>query len=1077
MIHIVATQCSVEHEIRSMNPLPLWRVIIRCGWHLSVAVLVVGPVVADEPIDRVDFISEIRPILSDRCFLCHGPDAENREAELRLDIQEGAYQPSEYGAGSHIIKPGDPDQSEAYLRIISEDDGERMPPEETKLSLTPREIELFRRWIEQGAEFESHWSFRPLTDVPIPDVGDSTWVRGEIDRFILRRLAREQLTPNPEAPREKLIRRLSFDLTGLPPTLSEIDTYLADDAPDAYERLVDRLLSSDHYGERMAADWLDVARYSDTYGYQVDRDRFVWPWRDWVVRSFNRNQPYDQFITEQLAGDLLPDATDDQILATTFNRLHPQKVEGGSVPEEFRIEYVTDRTQTFATAFLGLTMECARCHEHKYDPITQEEYYQFCAFFDNVDEAGLYSYFTESIPTPTMLLTDDDTKRKMAAIEERIAAAKRKLADFAKSREPEFLDWLARESLADELAAFAKELPGEVLHLDFEEPSGPNPAVPGVLGSAVKLTGDDAIKTQVGNFTRNQPFSVSLWINTPDVKDRAVIFHRSRAWTDAASRGYELLIEEGRLSAALIHFWPGNAIRVRTQQLIPTNSWWHVVVTYDGSSRAKGLRIHVNGELADCDIVRDNLFKNITGGGGEHIAIGERFRDRGFTQGLIDEFRVFDRELTELEIAHLHDQISLSNVLDRLQASETADERAATESATGEEQTLARLRELYLSAVDESYQAQVAALQQVRDERSTLVDTLSEIMVMREMETPKQTFFLNRGVYDARGDAVNPETPLSLPPFPEDQPRNRLGLARWLTSPLHPLTPRVVVNRFWQMMFGTGLVRTQEDFGSQGELPTHPELLDWLAGDFVTHGWDVKRLLKQMAMSATYRQSTKATPDHLKSDPTNRLLGRAPSYRLPAEMLRDNALSVSGLLVQRIGGPPAKPYEVEASFKPAKRDTGEGLYRRSLYTYWKRTGPAPVMMTLDASKRDVCRVRREQTSSPLQAFVMLNGPQFVEASRALAQRVIRQHPGDVAAVLHELFRTLTSRSPNELELSILHELYQAEHSAFMQHPQRAIEYLSVGESPRDESLDPTHLASLSAVANTLFNFDECVMKR
>ena len=1030
----------------------------------------------------VDFNSEIRPIFSDRCYKCHGPDAENREADLRLDLEESAKESA--------IVPGKLDESELYARVSSTDPDVRMPPPGSKLSLTEKEIEQIGRWIEQGATWNEHWSFAPPQQIALPEVHDRNWPRNAIDLFVLARLDRAGLTPSPPASREKLIRRATFDLTGLPPSLEQLDAFLSDTSPDAYERLVDKLLASDAFGERMAAVWLDVARYSDTYGYQVDRDRYVWPWRDWVIKAFNENMPYDQFVTWQLAGDLLPAASDEQILATTFNRLHPQKVEGGSVPEEFRVEYVADRNQTFATAFLGLTLECARCHDHKYDPITQREYYQLFAFFDKVDEAGLYSYFTNSVPTPTLLLADDATKVKLGELSALVADEEAKLAALRSTQRAAFQQWLQQlnpggppvknaspaaedgnatsnnPTSTDEHRPHLGEIAGQVAHLTFDDAKeiGANKMVPGYHGNAVQLTGDDAVGLKVGNFARCEPFSVDLWLNTPDEKERAVVFHRSRAWTDAASRGYQLLIEDGRLSASLIHFWPGNAIRVRTVEKVPLNRWIHVVLTYDGSSRAAGLRIHINGKPAETEIVRDNLYKNITGGGGDNIAIGERFRDRGFTNGLVDEFRVFSRKLTPLEVQQLHDGRSLRETL-------------ATPVDRLDDQQTDSLYAFYLATSDNAYQDQLAALRKARAEHNKLVDGIREIMVMREMSAPRQTRFLARGAYDAPGDAVDAVTPAVFGAFPADQPRNRLGLARWLTDPHNPLTARVAVNRFWQMCFGEGLVRTPEDFGSQGDSPSHPQLLDWLARDFSTHNWDVKRLLKQLVTSATYCQSSQAAPELSARDPENRLLARAPSYRLSAEMLRDNVLMASGLLVNKLGGAPVRPYEVGVSFKPVKRDTGDGLYRRSVYTYWKRTGPAPVMMTLDAAKRDVCRVRRERTSSPLQAFVLLNDPQFVEAAKMLAQRMIAQHGDDTQTVLRDIFRTLTSRLPTDAERHVLHELFEQQLEYFKEKPARATEFLATGDAKADPALDTIYLAAIGVVANTLMNYDECVMKK
>ena len=992
---------------------------------------------------------EARRILSDKCFQCHGPDENARQADLRLDLEADA---------AEVLSADAPDQSELLRHVASTDPDEQMPPPESKLSLSAAEIETLRAWVRGGASFEQHWAFVPLQPVAVPEVARTDWPINAIDRFILARLEREGLSPSAEASRERLIRRLSFDLTGLPPTLAEIDAYLADDSPEAYERLVDRLLSKTEYGERMAAAWLDVARYSDTYGYQVDRDRFVWPWRDWVIRAWNANMPYDDFVRWQLAGDLLPDATDDQILATTFNRLHPQKVEGGSVPEEFRTEYVADRVHTFATAFLGLTMECARCHDHKFDPIRQREYYQLFAFFNNIDEAGLYSYFTSAVPTPTLVLADDGAKHQFAQLRQNVAAEEEKLQATAAARRDAFEAWLA-DPPADH------EVPGRIAHLDFEQTDvGGNARVPGHAGQAVRLTGDDAVGLEVGNFRRFDPFSIALWLNTPDVKQRAVVFHRSRAWTDAGSRGYQLLIEDGKLSASLIHFWPGNAVRVRTREPIATGEWLHVAVTSDGSGRASGLQIFIDGQPADCEVVRDTLSKNIIGGGGDNIAIGARFRDRGFTNGLVDEFQVFDRQLTPIEVAQLHDGHSLADAMSDAKANSSGARREA-------------LLAYFLATVDADYQAQLSRLRAARASLCEMQDKASEIMVMRELSEPRSTFVLNRGAYDAPGEPVSPDTPAVFPPFPPDQPRNRLGLANWLTSADHPLAPRVAVNRLWQLCLGHGLMRTPEDFGSQGDPPTHPALLDWLARDFVDHGWDVKRTLKQIVMSATYRQSSVATPELFRRDPENHLYARAPRHRLGAEMIRDSALAASGLLVRNLGGPPVRPYEVAVSFKPVERDKDQGIYRRSVYTYWKRTAPAPVMMSLDASKRDVCSVKRERTSSSLQALVLLNDPQLVEAARMLAQHVVLRHGDDTGAAIDDVFRILTARHPTDRQREILERLYREQLDHFQSDPSRAERFLTIGDAPRDESIDAARLAALGVVASAVMNLDECVMRR
>ncbi len=1023
---------------------------------------------AQSAMDEVDFDREIRPILSDRCYVCHGPDAATRQADLRLDVREEAL---------GVLSPGNPADSELLRRILSEDADEVMPPPASKLSLSQRERQLIAAWITQGAEWKQHWAFAPRSQPALPEVRSMDLVAGAIDRFLLSRREKEELSFAPLAAKEKLIRRGTFDMTGMPPTLGEIDAFLADDSPQAFENVVDRLLESDHYGQRMASDWLDIARYSDTYGYQVDRDRYVWPWRDWVIRAFNANMPYDQFVIEQLAGDLLPGATDDQILATTFNRLHPQKVEGGSTEEEFRVEYVADRTQTFATAFLGLTMECARCHDHKYDPISQQEYYQLFAFFNNIDESGLYSYFTRSVPTPTLALTRNAPHQSRAELQAKVAALPRQAPETS-------FDPGDAEAVEQALEVRGKP-PIEVV--DFSQVAGRNTKTTDARGNpAVRLTGDDAVGLKTGNFTRYQPFSVSLSIHVPDVKERAVVFHRSRAWTDAGSRGYQLLIEDGKLSASLVHFWPGNAISVKTREPLPVNRWTDIAVVYDGSVDANGLSIFVDGKRAAVDVIKNRLTKNITGGGGNHIAIGQRFRDRGLTGGQVSSFRVYDRQLSELEVGVLHD--------DETTRKSFQDAIAAGGLPPHQQQVLVEHLRLNDSTEHDAHRARLRA---AREQLCRSLDGLTEIMVMRELPEPKPAYILRRGLYSERLEEVSAETPAVFPAMDESLPKNRLGLARWLTSPEHPLTARVAVNHFWQLIFGQGLVRTPEDFGRQGAPPTHPELLDWLANDFVAHGWDVQRLLKQMVMSRAYRQSTSASQQLLQRDPANELLARAPAYRLPAEMLRDNVLAVSGLLVDKIGGPPVRPYELAASFKASKPDKGEGLYRRSLYTYWKRTGPAPVMLALDAAKRDVCRVKREHTSSPLQALAMLNGPQFVEASRALSQRLIHRHGKDQTdGIAIDMFRTLTSRTPSDVERSILTELFHAQREHFLDAPEAAAKYLSNGEygsyrrstgdsavggtgfdTQRMSDADLATLAAWSSVANTLINHDECVTKR
>ena len=957
----------------------------------------------------MQFNRDIRPILSDKCFHCHGPDSKNQKADLRLDVREAAIK------DGHIT-PGKPELSMIIERILSTDEDEVMPPPKAKMgTLTPAEVATLKQWIAEGAEYEAHWSFIPLK----PEA-----MKGQdIDKIVSAGLKERGLDLQPEATAETLVRRVSFDLTGLPPSPEEVAMFTADHAlnpESAMEKLVTRLLASPHYGERMAVDWLDVARYADSYGYQVDRERDVWPWRDWVVKAFNDNLSFDQFITWQLAGDLLPNPTDEQVMATAFNRLHQQESEGGSVEEEYRVEYVADRVQTVATAFLGLTFECSRCHDHKYDPITQKEYYGMFSLFQNIDEAGLYSFFTPSPPTPAMMLTDAPTKEKLLALETKIKGLEQAVKplvtpDLSRGELAHFtFDELKGNKLADALAKTEDKTSATL--------KGENKLVEGKLGKALQFTGDDPVDTPLGNFKREEPFSISLWLKTPDVKDRAVVMHRSRAWTDAASRGYELLIEEGRLKWSLIHFWPGNAISIRSKQPLAINEWTQVVVTSDGSSRAAGLHLYVNGKLAEVEIVRDALTKTIQGGGGDNISLGERFRDRGFKGGMIDDLRVFNRDVSSTEPLN-------------------------------------------------------ADLLKARAEFYALQDEQREIMVMRELPQPKKAYVLTRGEYDKRTEEVGPVTPAALSPFPKDAPMNRLGFARWLTAPDHPLTARVTVNRLWNGFFGRGLVKTTEDFGSQGERPMYPELINYLATRFIHGGWDMKALVKEIVMSRVYRQRSIADAKTMADDLENQWLARGPRFRLPAEMIRDNALAMAGLLKLTVGGPPVLPYEMTEAFKPAGPGAGDAVYRRSLYTSWRRTSPPPAMVAFDAPRRAVCTSKRERTDSPLQALILLNGVQYVEAARVLGENLHRYAKGDVDKMIGMAFQLCLSRDPDAKEQSICRQLYQEQLAHYQTAPKEAEALFKTGSAKRDTAI-PLHEAAAAAIlAQALMNHDACVVKR
>jgi mono/diheme cytochrome c family protein len=1047
-----------------------------------------------EPPARLSFNADIRPILSENCFACHGPDHANRQAGLRLDSFDQATE--ELDSGERAIVPEDVEASELIARVASTDPDLVMPPPEAKIGrLSPEQVAKLRRWIAEGAKYEPHWAFVSPVKPEVVEVVDGVL---PIDRIVEPKLAVRGLALQPEADRVTLIRRASFDITGLPPTPEEVAAFVADTSPSAYEKLLDRLLASPRYGERMATDWMDLARYSDSYGFQVDRPRpTMWPWRDWVIKAFNENLPWDRFTLWQVAGDLLPHATDEQRLATAFNRLHQQESEGGSVEEEYRVNYVNDRVTTFGTAFLGLTLECCRCHDHKFDPLSQKEFYSLFAFFDDIDEAGLYSYFTPAVPTPKLRLLDDKTVTALAKSGEACGEAAAELAAAEAGVRGRVADWCAgRDDVPLGVAAAAQTgggtLPGELVRYTFDERSADgtfansaaagaadqsarspadNTLAPGRLGQAIRLTGDHPVSTPVGNFRRSQPFTVALWLKSPEAFARAVVFHRSKAWTDAASRGYELLVDEGHLRWSLIHFWPGDAASVRMREPLPVDEWVHVAVSSDGSGTAAGLTMFVNGRPVATTVVRDSLTREITGGGGDTITIGERMRDHGFKGGLVDEFRVFDRALAPLEVQELVEPGTIRALV------------ATRGTPAAPAELVEELAAVEASGFDETVAAARQALRTARQARDDLAERPAEIMVMQDLPQPKMAYVLERGDYDKRGELVEPVTPAVLPPFPADQPRNRLGLATWLVDPDHPLLARVTVNRLWQALFGLGLVQSPEDLGSQATRPEYPELLDLLAWRF-SHpvadgglGWDMKALVKTIMLSRTYRQRSIADFKTMADDPLNVWLARGPRHRLPAEMIRDGALQACGLLVEQVGGPPVKTYDMPDSFKPEKADAGNALYRRSLYTYWRRTGPAPVLEVFDVPKRVVCVAKRDTTNTPLHAFVLMNGPQFVEAARVLAERLLAETGGRAEETLDRGFALLTSRAPDAEESRIVHRMHAEQLAWYRNRPDEATKLVAVGARPPATGLDAVDVAAAAAVLNTLMNYDGSVVKR
>ena len=1057
------------------------RIVIVLGLFFRVATAL--PAAGPGP---VDYNFQIRPLLSDRCFTCHGPDEKARKAKLRLDQHDGMFKALD--DGFFVVKPGDTNHSELIRRIATTNLDDVMPPADSLLKLTAAEKDLLLRWVAQGAEFKPHWSLIPVGKV-LPPPENNSWVRNPIDAFVLAKLDAEKLSPAPEASREVLLRRLAFDLTGLPPTVAELDAFLADTATNAYERAVDRYLSSPAYGERMAQDWLDLARFADTYGYQQDMERDMSPWRDWVIRAFNENLPYDQFLVWQLAGDLLPNATRDQRLATAFNRLHRQTNEGGSIDEEFRAEYAVDRVSTVGTAMLGFTIGCARCHDHKYDPIKQRDFYSLSAFFNNLDESGTYSHFTQATPTPTLMLWPENKSTEAVALSNKIVAAEKKLAIIGDESDKPFRAWLksgGKISAPKPMAHFtfdtivSNTTPDSLSTSVAKLEDGPVLVAAPEIGAttnnfALRFSGDNqAVCKGVGDFTRADTFSFSLWLKPAEHQDRAVVLHHSKAAMDSGSRGYELVLDHGRPSFGLIHFWPGNAVLVRAKQAVPTNEWSQIVVTYDGSSRAAGIGIYLNGARLETEIVRDNLYKDIVHRkewgdllvGKIDLTLAARFRDSGFKNGLIDDLQVFDVALTAAEV--------LGGVGSPLPADGAHGVTRPTD---------AQQFDYFLARQYPPYQTAQAELKKLRAQQNALLNDIPEIMTMQEMPQPRPTHLLKRGAYDAPGDLVQRDTPASILAFPTNAPRNRLGLAEWMVDRQNPLTARVVVNRIWKLHFGRGIVATPDDLGSQGKLPTHPELLEWLAGWFMDNGWDVKALHRLIVNSATYRQSSQTSHELVERDPFNLLLARGPKQRLQAEQIRDSALAASGLLNRAIGGPSVKPYQPaglwEAAGTGAKytQDMGDKLYRRSLYTFVKRTSPPPSLLTFDATSREVCTAKRETTTTPLQALVLMNDPQFVEAARVMSQRLLKTFPGDENAQICEAFRELTGRLPDKKETAILRQLFAEQKEFYAKESGEADKLLATGESKWDETLPRADFAATTILVNTIMNFDEFVMER
>jgi hypothetical protein len=1039
----------------------------------------------------IEYNRDIRPILAENCFSCHGADSAARKASLRLDQHDAAV-----AAGA--IVPGNPTESELIKRILSDDPSAVMPQPKTNKKLKPEQKELLKKWVAAGAEYQPHWSFIAPTRPAVPAVKDAAWVRNPIDNFVLARLEAVGLKPAPEADRRTLARRLALDLTGLPPDPADVDVFVNDKADNWYEKYVEKLLATPQWGEHRGRYWLDYARYGDTHGIHIDNYREIWAYRDWVINAFNANQPFDQFTTEQLAGDLLPNPTLDQRIATGFNRCNITTSEGGAIDEEYLVLYARDRTETTAQVWMGLTAGCAVCHDHKYDPVSQRDFYALSAFFNNTTQRAMDGNVQNTppiIPVPRA-----EERARYAAVGQEIAATRGKLLARKNEARPEFDKWAKTANAASVFATNPRQ--GLQVHLPLNEGVGTDVhyAFDGQVRSAtfgdafgwtggprggkaflVKGNGggDPPTLPEVGDFDRKQPFSASAWVKVTNGGGYGAI--AARMDPKNKYRGWDLWIEGGKLGMHIVNAFPEAALKAVSKNPLPVNQWVHVAVGYDGSGKASGVSAYVNGRAQDLTAQYDALKGSIRTD--VPFTIGQRHSEARLPGTGIEDVRVYDRKLTAADVDQLYHYGAAAAALAKAADKRTPVEvDAALNWWLGMHDDTARDIEVQIADLE----AEEGAIKA----RGTIAHVMSE-----RTDTRPGAFVLFRGDYDKRRDPVPADTPKAMPPLPADVPRNRLGLAKWLLAPDHPLTTRVTVNRFWQELFGTGLVRTSGDFGIAGELPSHPELLDWMAVEFraPTAGlccadpkpWDVKQFFRLLVSSATYRQAAVTTPDKLEKDRDNRLLSRGPRFRMDAEMVRDYALASSGLLVRKIGGPSVKPYQPEGVWEAVamigsntrdyRRDAGENLYRRSMYTFWKRSAPPAAMEVLNAPSRETCTVRRDRTNTPLAALLTLNDVQFVEAARVLAEKTLAAAPDDPKRV-DFISQRLLARYFSEPELAVVGDTLKALRATYKAKPEEAKKLIAFGESKADPKLDPSELAAWAMLVNQLMNLDEVLNK-
>jgi Protein of unknown function (DUF1553)/Protein of unknown function (DUF1549)/Planctomycete cytochrome C len=1024
--------------------------------------------------EPLDYNRDIRPILSDACFGCHGPDEHKREGGLRLDVRENALAALESGAKA--IVPGQPAASELVARITASDADLRMPPVKSGKKLTPPQIEMLKEWITQEAPYAKHWAFVAPERSALPEVKQAEQVKNPIDRFILQRLEKDGLKISPEAAKETLLRRLSLDLIGLPPTLSELEAFLQDNSPNAYEKQVDRLLNSPHYGEQMAMRWLDFARYADSNGFQTDSSRQMWPWRNWVIEAYNRNQPFDQFTIEQLAGDMLPNATVEQQVATGFNRNHRINGEGGIIGEEWRIENIMDRVETTSLTWMALTMNCCRCHDHKYDPITQKEFYQFFSLFNNVPESGTITGSSNRqggnsepivrVPNPQLNSELARLKETWETKEKELVAAQAKIGEWQAS-------WEKR------LVAQANSTESVWTLLEPKQVESKNKKGTKITRQSDATWLVSGKNPEFDTYTISTPLAsapiTGILLETfPD----ASLPNQSLGRYDNGN--YVLSDVQVEVTApSLQKPTRANLVRVEADY---NQAGWEIGLLLDGNAK--------NGWAVDGPTNRD-----------PHRAM------------FLFEQPLSVPEKASLVVRLVHDALNGHNIGKFRLSFTTAASTAVQLNGEGrppakildivnkprEKRSAAEQKELsQFMRTDSEYplraiEAEIAA---AKKEYEGHDDKLPTCMVMAEMPKPRDTFVLIRGQYDKPGDKVSAGLPAALPPLPAGENMNRLGLARWLVSPEHPLTARVWVNRAWERFFGVGIVKSSENFGMQSEYPSHKELLDWLAVEFrdpqslppvnghAAQAWDMKALQKLIVMSATYRQASAVTPELLQKDPENRLLARGPRFRLSAELIRDQALSLSGLLVDKIGGPSVRPYMPEGVWDETsvygdllryKSDDGEGLYRRTMYTIWKRTAAPPTMLMFDSPSREFCSAKRSRTNTPLQALSLLNEITFVEAARSLGSQMMKVEQSP-AERIRWAFRSATSRTANAEETAILLKGFERRLEKFKADPEAAKKLIAFGSSKADPNIDACELAAYTMTANVILNLDEVVTK-